>query len=124
MMRPPKTLERPACRTGTSASERRNRLATPVCQAPGAPSSGTFAIVDPEARQPYLDDIATDLADVETALERLDDGSYWIDEVTGEPLADSTLADRPTTRRAIPDDGGDGEDDDRGVGEGADRPTA
>jgi len=64
--------------------------------------------VDPEARQPDLDAIATDLEDVETALQRLDDGSYWVDEVSGEPLAESTLADRPTARRAAPSDDGTG----------------
>jgi RNA polymerase-binding transcription factor DksA len=47
-----------------------------------------------------LDAIERDLADVERALERLSDGTYWTDEVTGEPIADHVLADDPTTRRA------------------------
>jgi RNA polymerase-binding transcription factor DksA len=47
-----------------------------------------------------LDQIETDLADVEVALARLDSGEYWRDEVTGEPLDDEFLAGRPTARRA------------------------
>jgi RNA polymerase-binding transcription factor DksA len=54
--------------------------------------------------EPDLDAIATDLADVETALGRLDDGTYWTDEVTGEPLPDDVLAGRPTARRSPPPD--------------------
>ncbi|MFT3851588.1 MAG: hypothetical protein QM733_02420 [Ilumatobacteraceae bacterium] len=46
--------------------------------------------------------IERDFADVETALSRLDDGTYWTDEVTGEPLDDALLASRPTARRNDP----------------------
>ena len=52
------------------------------------------------AAEPDLDAIARDLADVETALARLDEGTYRLDEVTGEPLPDELLAARPTARRA------------------------
>jgi RNA polymerase-binding transcription factor DksA len=51
---------------------------------------------------PDLDAIATDLADVEAALDRLDAGTYGTDEITGEALPDEVLADRPTARRATP----------------------
>jgi RNA polymerase-binding transcription factor DksA len=47
-----------------------------------------------------LDAIERDLAGVERALERLSDGTYWIDEVTGEPIPDEVLAGDPTARRA------------------------
>ena len=47
-----------------------------------------------------LDQIEADLADVEIALARLDSGEYWNDEVTGQPLDDALLAERPTVRRA------------------------
>jgi RNA polymerase-binding transcription factor DksA len=47
-----------------------------------------------------LDAIELDLADVEVALTRLDDGSYWTDEVTGEALSNDVLAQHPTARRA------------------------
>ena len=47
-----------------------------------------------------LDQIEQDLADVETALARLEAGTYWTDEVTGQPLPNDLLAQRPTARRA------------------------
>ena len=47
-----------------------------------------------------LDAIAAELDGVERALERLDDGSYWADEVTGEPIPDDLLAANPIARRA------------------------
>ncbi|MEI7619621.1 MAG: hypothetical protein WCK14_13470 [Actinomycetota bacterium] len=46
-----------------------------------------------------LDAIETDLADVETALARLEAGTYWTDEISGQPLPDELLAEHPTTRR-------------------------
>lgn len=44
--------------------------------------------------------IEADLDGVSAALERLDAGSYWTDEVTGEPIADELLAADPIARRA------------------------
>jgi RNA polymerase-binding transcription factor DksA len=49
---------------------------------------------------PDLDAIERDLADVERALQRLEDGSYWTDEVTGAPIPDDELVRHPTTRRS------------------------
>ena len=46
-----------------------------------------------------LDAIEQDLADVETALARLDAGTYWTDEITGAPIADAVLEANPLTRR-------------------------
>lgn len=46
-----------------------------------------------------LDAIERDLADVDAALTRLDDDTYWVDEVTGQPLSADLLAARPTARR-------------------------
>ena len=55
---------------------------------------------DPPAAPPVdLEAVATDLADVEVALARLEAGTYWTDEVTGEPLPDDLLAASPTARR-------------------------
>jgi RNA polymerase-binding transcription factor DksA len=58
---------------------------------------------EPAPRNPAtetdLERIAGDLADIERALERLDDGSYWTDEVTGEAISDELLAADPTARR-------------------------
>ncbi len=47
-----------------------------------------------------LDAVERDLAAVETALQRLSDGTYWTDEVTGEPIPEHVLATDPTARRA------------------------
>ena len=47
-----------------------------------------------------LDAIEQELAGVEVALARLDTGTYWTDEVTGEPLPEALLVQHPTARRA------------------------
>jgi RNA polymerase-binding transcription factor DksA len=47
-----------------------------------------------------LDTIERDLSAVEVALGRLDDGTYWTDEVTGQPIPDEVLIHDPTARRA------------------------
>jgi RNA polymerase-binding transcription factor DksA len=47
-----------------------------------------------------LDEVERDLAAVERALERLSDGTYWTDEVTGLPISDDVLVSDPTARRA------------------------
>jgi RNA polymerase-binding transcription factor DksA len=53
-----------------------------------------------QAAEVDLAAIAADLADVEVALARLDAGTYFTDEVTGQPLFDELLAAHPTARRA------------------------
>lgn len=47
-----------------------------------------------------LDRIDRDLAGVEAALRRLDDGTYWTDERTGGELSDTLLAADPVARTA------------------------
>jgi RNA polymerase-binding transcription factor DksA len=47
-----------------------------------------------------LDAIQADLDGVQSALGRLAEGSYWTDEVTGEPIPGDVLAANPTARRA------------------------
>jgi len=49
-----------------------------------------------------LDRIDADLAGVERALSRLDDGSYWTDETTGEPIDPDVLDADPTSTRNAP----------------------
>ena len=49
---------------------------------------------------PDLAAIERDLTAVESALAALDDGSYWVDEVTGDPIPDEVLAANPVARRA------------------------
>ena len=46
-----------------------------------------------------IDGIERDLADVEAALARLDAGTYWTDEITGQPLSNELLSRRPLARR-------------------------
>jgi RNA polymerase-binding transcription factor DksA len=84
------------------------RRAQPVIPTPGDP-------VRPDANAPIpseeragvdddgtidLDAIAAELDDVEAALARLADGTYWTDEVTGEPIPAERLDADPTARRA------------------------
>jgi RNA polymerase-binding transcription factor DksA len=56
---------------------------------------------DPPVPLPVdLDAIENDLRNVEVALDRLADGTYWTDEVTGQPIPDDVLVRDPTARRA------------------------
>ena len=47
-----------------------------------------------------LDAVERDLSAVEVALNRLADGTYWTDEVTGQPIPEHVLARDPIARRA------------------------
>ena len=47
-----------------------------------------------------LDSLDQDLTDVETALQRLAAGTYFVDEITGAPLSQDLLNANPTARRA------------------------
>ena len=59
---------------------------------------------EPGADRPTVDleRVTADLEGVEAALKRLDDGTYWTDEVTGEPIPDHVLSVNPVARRAAP----------------------
>ena len=53
-----------------------------------------------------LEQLEAELAELEAALARVDDGTYGIDEVTGEPIDPERLDALPTARTNIePDDG-------------------
>lgn len=56
-------------------------------------------VSDAESTDVDLDVIERDLDAVETALERLADGTYWTDEVTGQPISEEILDVDPTARR-------------------------
>jgi RNA polymerase-binding transcription factor DksA len=60
---------------------------------PRAPSTDTGA------GGAELDRIEADLSGVEVALDRLDAGTYWTCEVTGERLPETLLATDPVARR-------------------------
>lgn len=49
---------------------------------------------------PDLDDIEAKLDAVEVALVRLEDGTYFTDEVTGKPLDEQLLISNPIARRS------------------------
>lgn len=57
-------------------------------------------VSDPAPDDVDLDAVERDLAAVEVALRRLAEGTYWTDEVTGEPIADDVLTHDPLARRA------------------------
>jgi RNA polymerase-binding transcription factor DksA len=48
-----------------------------------------------------LEQLEHDLAEIEAALQRLDEGTYGIDEVTGEPIATERLDAYPVARTNI-----------------------
>ena len=48
-----------------------------------------------------LDRIEQDLADVDIALGRLENGTYWTCEVTGAEIPAERLAENPTLRRSV-----------------------
>jgi RNA polymerase-binding transcription factor DksA len=54
--------------------------------------------MEPE-RLAQLERIERDLADVEVALVRLDAGTYWTCEESGQPIPADLLAEYPTLRR-------------------------
>jgi DnaK suppressor protein len=59
--------------------------------------------VEREKDLAILEALERDLAEVEAALARIDDGTYGIDEVTGEPIDPERLEALPTTRTNIAD---------------------
>jgi RNA polymerase-binding transcription factor DksA len=48
-----------------------------------------------------LEQLERDLAEIEAALQRLDDGTYGVDEVTGEPIETERLEAYPVARTNI-----------------------
>jgi DnaK suppressor protein len=69
----------------------------PDAHTPDTPPAGTAGS---ERTALDLDQVERDLAGVEAALRRLDDGTYWTDEVTGQPIPDEVLVADPVARRA------------------------
>jgi hypothetical protein len=59
----------------------------------------TEAGPSPAATSRSIEQLADALAGVELALARLDAGTYWTSEVTGEPLPDDLLVADPLARR-------------------------
>jgi RNA polymerase-binding transcription factor DksA len=67
-------------------------------QHPADTASETF---EREKDLSILEQLEEELAELEAALARVDDGSYGIDEVTGEPIDPARLEAIPTARRNV-----------------------
>lgn len=67
-------------------------------QHPADTASDTF---EREKDLAILEGLEDELAEIEAALQRLDDGTYGIDEVTGEPIDPARLDAIPTARTNV-----------------------
>jgi len=67
-------------------------------QHPADSASQTFEL---ERELGILEDLENELAELQAALERIDNGTYGIDEVTGEPIDPARLEALPTARRNV-----------------------
>ncbi len=85
---------RPASVNGVNHSPEQTAA---IASAPQAAGEHGDAALRPASAD--LDRIEHDLAGVEAALERLDAGTYWTDEVSGEPIPDDVLIADPVARR-------------------------
>ena len=65
---------------------------------PADQASETF---EREKDMTILESLEGDLAEIEAALQRLDEGGYGVDEVTGEPIAPERLEAYPTARTNV-----------------------
>lgn len=52
-----------------------------------------------------LEQLEEELAELQAALERIDNGTYGVDEVTGQPIAPERLEARPTARTNVDTEG-------------------
>ena len=67
-------------------------------QHPADTASETF---EREKDVSILEQLEEELAELQAALERIDQGTYGIDEVTGEPIAPERLTAFPTARTNV-----------------------
>ena len=73
-------------------------------QHPADTASETF---EREKDLSILEQLENELAELQAALERVDAGTYGIDEETGQPIDPARLDALPTARTNIPDAGAD-----------------
>jgi RNA polymerase-binding transcription factor DksA len=83
---------------GQTESEESAELAD-YDQHPADTATDTF---EREKDLSILDQLEEELAELQAALERIDNGTYGIDEVTGEPIDPARLDAMPTARTNIP----------------------
>ena len=62
-------------------------------------------MVEREKDLAILEGLEADLAEIEAALQRLDDGTYGVDETTGAPIDPARLDALPTARTNVPPPG-------------------
>jgi DnaK suppressor protein len=86
---------------GTSETEQTGELAS-YDQHPADQGSETF---EREKDLSILEGLEEELAEIEAALQRVDDGTYGIDEVTGEPIDAARLDAIPTARTNVSTEG-------------------
>ncbi|HEY3723377.1 MAG TPA: hypothetical protein VGN59_08460 [Acidimicrobiia bacterium] len=67
-------------------------------QHPADAASDTF---EREKDLGILDDLEGELAEVEAAIERIDNGTYGVDQVTGAPIDPARLDAMPTARTNV-----------------------
>jgi RNA polymerase-binding transcription factor DksA len=67
-------------------------------QHPADTGSETF---EREKELSILEQLEAELAEIQAALRRLDDGTYGVDEVTGEPIPPERLDAVPTARTNV-----------------------
>jgi len=63
--------------------------------------AGTDDAFEREKEFSVLDQVAAELAEVDRALERLDEGTYGRCDACGEPIADERLAAQPAARLCV-----------------------
>ena len=83
---------------GTSETEGSSELAD-YDQHPADTASDTF---EREKDLSILEQLENELAELQAALERIDAGTYGIDEETGQPIDPARLEAFPTARTNIP----------------------
>ena len=88
---------------GSSENEDTSELAD-YDQHPADTASETF---EREKDLSILEQLENELAELQAALERVDAGTYGIDEETGQPIDPARLDALPTARTNIPDAGAD-----------------
>ena len=62
-------------------------------------------VFEREKDMAILEQLEGELAEIEAALQRLDEGTYGVDEVTGEPIAPERLEAYPIARTNVDSEG-------------------
>ena len=66
-----------------------------------AASDAAKAITDRQIEESELEQVRAQLAEIDAALERIEDGTYGVSEVSGEPIPDERLRAVPWARRLV-----------------------